>query len=278
MHLWVERGIQRAILLATWRLTQGIYRFHDAVYDAVIETPLNSGIPCDVLARMPEWVIYVETQEMVIDDYENIRAFGFWVMLDEIDGESAITIFPDMEKLGVRRSILCISIALSINDLGESLNNSINNYGNGQIPEGQRKAFIAYVGQAINLLLYICTQNDIAPRIPTNPAPVKTRRHGFRHFPADNPTTWEVGVRMGAALAAAYARYDSAEADGDGERHVRPHIRRAHWHGFRTGPRIDKEGAAIPAEKRRFDLRWLPPIPVGLDDPDARNAVIRAVG
>ncbi|MDR1660399.1 MAG: hypothetical protein LBR94_08720, partial [Desulfovibrio sp.] len=46
----------------------------------------------------------------------------------------------------------------------------------------------------------------------------------------------------------------------------RAHIRRAHWHGYWTGPR--KPRPDIPEERqwRRFSYRWLHPMLVGGDD------------
>ncbi|WP_298150647.1 hypothetical protein [Flavobacterium sp.] len=129
----------------------------------------------------------------------------------------------------------------------------------------------------INLLLYVCSENadiDGKQRTPANPAPKKTKR-GWRHFPAESPSTWDVGVRMGAALRRAY---HAAETEMGGENSgPRPHIRRAHWHGFRSGAMKTPDGVHIPAEKRKFELRWLPPIPVNLDDVSGLPATVRPV-
>lgn len=135
-----------------------------------------------------------------------------------------------------------------------------------------------YVDPVINLLLYICCSGyDIHGKRgqPGNPVPKRTRRDGWRLFPADGVRTWDVGVRMGAALRAAY----HAEETGQGGQHggVRGHIRRAHWHGFRSGKRINEDGTPIPAEKRQFHLKWLPPIAVNLDGVDEMPATIRRV-
>ena len=79
-------------------------------------------------------------------------------------------------------------------------------------------------------------------------------------------TTWDVGVRLGAALRRAY----QAAQTGGTDTHAGPraHIRRAHWHGFWSGPR---EG------ERRFDLRWLPPIPVNVEDVGELPFTVRPV-
>lgn len=111
---------------------------------------------------------------------------------------------------------------------------------------------------------------------PANPAPKRTKR-GWRLFPAERVTTWDVGVRLGAALRRAH---HAAETGGSGDgTHASPrgHVRRAHWHGFRSGPMKTPAGDVIPAASRRFDLRWLPPIPVNLETLDDLPATIRPV-
>lgn len=51
--------ISRLGALAAWRVTQGIYRFDPAVYEAVRNTAIERNIPCDVVYHMPEWCIYI---------------------------------------------------------------------------------------------------------------------------------------------------------------------------------------------------------------------------
>ena len=58
---------------------------------------------------------------------------------------------------------------------------------------------------------------------------------------------------------------------------LRPHIRRAHWHGFRTGAMKRADGTDIPTHQRQLNLRWLPPIPVNVQDVSELPAVIRKV-
>ncbi|MGC6378155.1 hypothetical protein ACNO7L_10190 [Bisgaard Taxon 45] len=50
----------------------------------------------------------------------------------------------------------------------------------------------------------------------------------------------------------------------------RPHIRRAHWHGYWTGKRDEPEN-------RKFDLKWLPPFAVGLKDGAEIPAVVHKI-
>lgn len=73
--------------------------------------------------------------------------------------------------------------------------------------------------------------------------------YSFRHFVA---TRVAAGVAIGRQLRAAAKAETGAAHKGP-----RPHIRRAHWHGYWLGPR---------AGGQRFELRWLPPIAVALKE------------
>src|SRR3546814_10697965 len=125
----------------------------------------------------------------------------------------------------------------------------------------------------------LCADPDITrrgtPAAPSNPEPVRTRRNGWRLLPADGTAEWDVGVRLGAALRAASERSDSGDVTG---RQVRAHVRRAHWHTMISGPRLRDDKTVIPAAQGKRDLRWLPPIPVNVDDYDAMPSVVRPVG
>ena len=100
----------------------------------------------------------------------------------------------------------------------------------------------------------------------------KRIKGGYKWIPKQRPEQWNVGVRLGAAIR----NYQASEAhDRNVEptgRTVRPHIRRAHWHGYWTGPRKE------PAQQR-FIHRWIPPIPVNVAQTDEGElpAVIRDV-
>lgn len=106
------------------------------------------------------------------------------------------------------------------------------------------------VRDAVNLLLYICSDNaDYSPSDarPTKYKPAKTKK-GFRYFEAEKPRFWELGKETGYSIRRLTATNSGSDTG------KRPHIRRAHWHGFWTGPR---------SGERVFGLKWLAPIVVG---------------
>ena len=127
----------------------------------------------------------------------------------------------------------------------------------------------------LSTLLYLCSANaevrDATDpdgfRKPGNPEPKNTRK-GPRLFPPEQPTVWETGYRMEAALRAAMAAGETEEAEDRSSagpeptgRTVRPHYRRAHWHSFWRSPRSRPE-------ERKITAKWIPPIPVNLGDVD----------
>ena len=103
------------------------------------------------------------------------------------------------------------------------------------------------------LVLYICSDEpDIVDRdqpdqTPQRPQPKKTK-HGWKLFPPNKPRIWNVGDQLGEQIRRTPSDHDRTERNSP-----RPHLRRAHWHGFWHGP---KDG------ERKFKYKWLPPMVV----------------
>src|SRR5699024_6128032 len=62
--------------LATWRMTQGIYRFDPALIDAVLDTPIDGQIPARHLEMLPEWCVYVELLDI------SPGLYGAWLHME----------------------------------------------------------------------------------------------------------------------------------------------------------------------------------------------------
>jgi len=72
--------------LAAWRVTQGVYRFDPAVAEAVAATPLDGDLPTDLLYRLPEWCVYIETPGRT---WEGRSLHGFWAHVEWEEGDGA---------------------------------------------------------------------------------------------------------------------------------------------------------------------------------------------
>ncbi|WP_181065223.1 hypothetical protein [Nocardia nova] len=103
--------------------------------------------------------------------------------------------------------------------------------------------------------------------------PVKRRqaRAGWSHprpfgvrsrHPHGGGTVVDIGFDIGPKLFDAWQA--ASEATPESSQQVRPHIRRAHWHTYWTGPR----------DNPTADVRWLHPILVRSADRDRSRAVV----
>jgi hypothetical protein len=253
-------------VLGAWRATQGVYRFDQAVYEAVVAMDTPKMLPNELFLRFPEWSVYVETPELKLGDD---RVFGFFATLEQDQGTSLVLLVQTEKSL-----METVKIKLTPNvDLIECIKESVmlgyffkclEDDAIGDIFERQSTLLSPF----LNLLLFVCTQASeigTGERQPVTLEPTKTKK-GLRLFPPSQPAIWDVGARIGSALRLAQKSH-LGDSPGDGYG-VRPHIRRAHWHGYWFGQR---------ESERHFKLKWLPPIAVRVDSIDALPAVVREV-
>jgi len=276
-RLPVEQISQIGVLaaLAAWRVTQGIYRFDEEILSSLWHTPIEGDLPVDILYRLPEWCAYIETPDRRVLDH-SLHGFYAHLEWDGNDGHEELRLLLDTST-----GLIPFPIHLD----------------QGGLPAGIRKAFMeaqrqmqlhgseyharwddpdliaAELVPLVSLVIYLCSATaeyraaNGSERQPHRPPPKRTKGRE-RHFPAARPTVWETGYRIGAALRGAWR--DAGEPAGGTHARPRPHIRRAHWHGFWLGPK------SRPGE-RRMDVRWMPPLPVGVKRIEDLVPVIRRV-
>lgn len=255
---------------AAWRVSQGIYRFDVDLYNSLTSQPMDDKLPCEALHRLPEWCVYIETHPTSTDSPYIV---GFWAHLekDQNDGreELRFILFWDTGEL------IPLSIHLGDWTLEEGLRRFIEE----AKKQAERTGFkfsgeinnVSDVVPLVQLVLYLCADNIDMPRIPAHPSG-RVRMSGQVDVPREE-RYWTVGERIGTAIRK-YRNESSAQPEKENEyvpdsihARPRPHLRRAHWHHFWTGPRQGK---------RKLILHWLPPIPVGVDESEG-PAVIHNV-
>lgn len=280
------QDVARVAALGPWRVSQGIYRIDDTVRQAVIETPAAGAVPVDVLLSLPEWCVYVP---MPGHDYvgaetrggKTARINGFFAHLehDTHDGRAELRLLIDfadepvftglhvdiIHLLRGKTLIECYDAMravskhqmLKIGARRDHLDEAIDNL---------RQTAVERLAPVVSVLLYLCSQTaefrqagEVISRRPGNPEYTKTKK-GWRLFPPDRPKIWHVGERLGKAIRDAQAA-DHPRQHGDDRAGPRPHVRRAHWHSFWTGAKD-----AV----RKIVLKWLPPIPVAMEEDTAQ--------
>lgn len=264
--------------LAAWRVTQGVYRFDEDLFAELIQTPLSGDLPKEVLFGLPEWCVYIETPGIF---WAQQPVYGFFAHLgfDLKEKREELRLVLDMGSLA---DLAPLVLHLGPWSLRESIERAVEEVRNSKryepvFAEQFVETLQRLAAPMLSLLLYLCSANaDIDPnwRHRSLPQPKRIKGGEQRYFPPEVARVWEVGVRIGAALRAGRKAEEEATPEAGAQEHAggarrrpRPHIRRAHWHGYWIGPKQDP----------RFELRWLPPMAVALESVEQLPAVVRPV-
>lgn len=241
------QDIANLAAIGTWRYTQGIYRFDEYLRDAIANTIVAGDLPVEVLYRLPEWCIYIEHQ----GEYQGAKYAGFWAHLecDMNDGRHELRLLIDTDS-GFIPAILHLgkhTVTEAVDRALSEANRQAEIAGTPTLPPAATEQLTTGLHEMISLVLYICSDrpeyNERDAR-PQRPKPKKTKK-GWRLFAPNKPRIWALGAETGEKLRCAKTDYP---ADRKGRS---PHIRRAHWHGFWSGPRDGKQ---------KFNYKWLPPM------------------
>ncbi len=251
----IGMDIGRLAGVGTWRYSQGIYRFDPDILSALWDTQIAGDIPADVLLRLPEWCMYIETPG---GDWCGQALYGFFVHLewDANDQRHELRLLLDTEQLLLPFPVHIGEWSLEI-AVQRAINESTRHIPVGALMElpstEQVKQLSECLMPMINLVLYLCSDEPDfgSGKKPRRPQAKRTKQ-GWRLFPPARPTIWSVGERIGKTLLGRQAREPGQEG-----RTVRPHFRRAHWHGYWSGPRSGEQ---------RFRYNWISPILVGNKD------------
>ena len=263
--------------LAAWRVTQGIYRFDPDVYREVIKTPLTGDLPVDIFLRLPEWCIYVETPGYTMFSGTKLHGFFCFMEYDVNNYDKELRIMLDLptDDKTVRLPAFLWNVPIILNDW--SLEVAI--YHTSEKAAIEKNAYFKEAAEyaknmasdvscLVSLIIYICSTNSeigTEAKRPKFPKPKNTKK-GHRLFPPYKPNTWDIGVKMGAALRRGKENTNqegigTSGRVGEAGAPKSPHIRRAHWHTYWTGPRDQPD-------KRDFHVKWMPPIAVKADTGD----------
>ena len=256
--------------LGAWRYSMGIYSFDPDLAAALAESEIKGNLPSEVLCRLPEWCIYVEAPGLT---WQGFPVIGFWAHLEwdsnrpGDEEELCLLILTNQQPKHDfdHTAPLPLALHLGASNLSEAVEQSMQlslknaaqflgqtmAYSKSQIASDTDEAMAM-----LSLLLYLCSDEPEIDDLrqpgshPERPRPKKTKR-GWKLFPAKGARLWSVGKETGEALRSAKA----------GQSHPHkgpaPHLRRAHWHGYWTGPK---------ATGQRFSYRWINPILVSGDD------------
>lgn len=254
--------VQECAALFAWEKTKGVYIFDKDIEAEILNTPLK-GLPSEVLFQLPEWCIYIQINKNDISGVFVHLEFDINTNKSEL---RLLFLFLDGNTYGYPVLLESKTLQESINALQGSLRlDIIATFGaalSRTLKEGKTLPELPekILEEVIKMTVYICSDEaDIIKKDSTSNKKI------LRINPI-NPVEWSVGERIGAALRRYKYEYEN---NGDGSstgQRKRPHIRKAHWHNFRTG-----------TGKKNLVCKWLPPVPVGWAWDDELPVVNRPV-
>ena len=247
-------------VIGAWRPTQDILRFDDDFYNMLTKTPVTGKLPVEIIGRIPAWALYFETRNLVVEggSYD-----GFFAGLDQSNDRAQLILrlhFVAMEKMRILSFILPLgdwSVEEAVARTNEQQRSAMKRLNMEMTGEYTRVADQG-LHAALNLLLYVCSyglDEDRAYEFGSGiryPQPVRIKRGNWRLFPPPKPVIHKLGNEIGEEARKYNERTCAPRPHGS----PRPHIRRAHWHGYWRGPLNDQDN-------RKFSLKWLPPFMVG---------------
>lgn len=231
------------LILGTWSYSKKIYRFNEDLYKELKNTSFNdSNIPSSVLKTLPYHAIYIETPDYF---FNKERLYGFFATLaysftDKTNVLYFHLIFGEFSTcypvLGIEEE-KCILLDKYI---GGTIDVENDNY----ITDKESADF----SFLLSLLLYICSENDKFSNqdaFPSKKLEFKKVKDGLRLFQPSQEKIIKIGDKEGEIIR----KFREEEIQYPDGTKKRPHMRRAHWHGYWTGKRDSQE----------FKYNWIPP-------------------
>ncbi|MEM4204554.1 MAG: hypothetical protein QXS54_10840 [Candidatus Methanomethylicaceae archaeon] len=282
---YISDAATQALALAAWRYGgKHVFVIHEAVLPFLLETNTpDDPLPSSVLTQLPYWAGYIPLQykaqlggEAVVEDVKLVVALELtlkgvlFAMLwmpekEKKDGTPVLCLVLDVQDErensdSIMPFTLPLRDTITLNDL---LFSSLAKHSRAsQVVKAFSPTLGKLVSIALQPILYLCAANAEArlatpPELSAPPRPKKPPREKLSA--PHRETVWAVGYRIGAAIqagqsASAHQHTQNTESGKPSGRTLRPHLRRAHWHGYRVGP-----------GRSGWKVIWLPPIPVNMD-------------
>lgn len=256
--------IARMLGLYAWSQGRTVWRFDPDVATALVETEDMGRVPAEVLRRLPQWGVYIQRPDVAWPDSNDppagvLARLTTQAMFDfEPTRAPVLEIQYDLPRstgIGLGLSLVPLVPGLSLNEalvmVRENLSrrNGVDMKLELDLEEKMLRPWLA-------LLMYLCSQGADTEGRGNAPSEARPRTTGA---PDLSVSRVDVGFRVGAAIRQSRAQH--AGPDTATGRSVSPHLRRAHFHTFYSGP-----GSKSDPSKRVVEVKWLPPIPVGVGD------------
>ena len=251
-----------ASALIPWRYSQRVYKFDSDLFRKLTESPVNSALPVEVLRRVPDWSIYIDWSHDEDVCHELGQYAGAWVRVgDDLHGSDDLlqAVFYARDGLTISQQMSLVT-GKSIPEIIREKSNTMSYQKQGDltpVAESTDTAItgaMGLIGRLMPLVLFLCTDEPEIEKLHIETSQrlnCKRRIQGITLKTPKRPMVYDVGVEFGRSIRTFETERRAARESG-----VTPHIRRAHWHTYLTGPKH--------SERKRI-MRWIPPLMIGIN-------------
>ena len=241
-----------------WRLSKSIYDFDVNLMDSLKDTPIER-LPTDLLKKLPEWAMYFNYKDSTFH-YDNVEkeklVQGFFVHLnyssDCPGGELRFVINYGLNDTHCELTFMGLDLSHEyLDDAIEASHDRavLRNIKAGKsTSENNVDGLKQFLRPVINMVLYVCSEEPDLSKKPIAPS-IKNVKGQRRLYPSKKPQNISVGYKIGSILI--NGRNTNPKNSTRNPTHGRKaaHLRRAHWHTYRVGPR----------NNFKYQLKWLQP-------------------
>ncbi|TXM53730.1 hypothetical protein FT666_15745 [Providencia rettgeri] len=228
-----------------WKYTKSVYEMDRDLASELMNSPLPEYIPTEYFKRIPEWSVFLTGFKYIVKasgDLCGCTIIGFWVSLTDLDGIDAVA----FTFLFSNKNTSSFNISLNHNNIIDSFNDAAK-LTDHRIKSELRDIYVELFKLAIPITTFFIKDFVDIPN-STNPTVsyknIKKTKGKERLFEAKKIKRTIIGANVGDSIRAFNENLRSTHALGT----MRPHIRRAHWHGYWVGT----------GEGKNFLLKWLP--------------------
>lgn len=237
-----------------WRAGKGLYRFTEELYEELIHQEMDGELNYEIFCHLPEWAVYVETPGLTFDT-EPLDGFIAHLDYNLMSNQRELQFLMFEKGEPYPRTI---ALPLKGGTVQDAIN-AMDEYDKEWFGDGvqiKKKATTEQLrrefSSILQLLIYLCCDNRDTP--PIQHPKFRMRRSGAVDSPKEIKT-WDVGVRVSKAIRSYSKQTETSARTYGTHASPRPHIRRAHYHKFLTGPRGSERG---------YVVHWIPPLPIGM--------------
>lgn len=245
---YMEVELVLIVCLFTWQYNKFIYKFNKDIFNSIIDCEIEKNLPANLIKRLPHSCLYVSTENYFEDPANQIKIDGFFICLTKIDHKDYIIFLINYYHPENEIFICSIPILLDNKNINELIDETEKNHGSLMNYREETKKLLH---KLFSITLYLCSNEpDISchEKIKKEHQPIIKTRHGEKLLPAPKVKIFNVGDEIAKKIQEVND-YES------GDKSVRAHIRKAHWHGYWIGK-----------GRTEFKYNWIHPTLINVEN------------